>query len=475
MVGACLSVDIICPNLFSRKSHVRLINLTPFDINVGALNVKSGSSLDTSSYSAYNGNVKLFSTKDSILVIERNVGIKNGISYEFNLPVTVPYVGDIILQIQEIGTPTDSILKMSVRSGSNASVLKPVVKPWSRNSRDRNSATFSDGTHTFIVTYTSFFTGSEDDMWYTIDYIDETNYRVEPVGDDGINLFFYNLYMRGPLNVFQNGQMQRAKIIPQEITGKFDLLGFCEAFEADARTELLNGLKKYGYSYSTEIVGSGGVMNGGVIVVSKWPIIKHKVHIFDACAKVDCVSKKGVIYAAIDKNGKKYHIFATHTNASYDTKDDPTRAIRLKQFKEVHVFIKAQKIPKSEPVIIMGDLNVDMLSNPAEYQEMLHALNASHPPLTGFKYSWDPVTNKLASQTDLSLRQLLDYILYSNTHLKPTKSFDKILYFKSHSDWFAKQDLLNRFFDRNTGAVHTTLFDLSDHYPVYGQFIFSGY
>lgn len=59
------------------------------------------------------------------------------------------------------------------------------------------------------------------------------------------------------------------------------------------------------------------LLNGGVIIVSKWPIIHEAQHIYrSACHYSDCLAAKGVKYARVLKTigdtSKIFNVFATH-------------------------------------------------------------------------------------------------------------------------------------------------------------------
>lgn len=95
--------------------------------------------------------------------------------------------------------------------------------------------------------------------------------------------------------------------------------------EADVATErhaLLDHFRSaLGMNYSTSILYDRdpftSLINGGVIIISKWPIIQEAQHIYHhACHYADCLAAKGVKYARINKTmdseSKVFNIFATH-------------------------------------------------------------------------------------------------------------------------------------------------------------------
>jgi len=256
------------------------------------------------------------------------------------------------------------------------------------------------------------------------------------------------------LKKLTTGQLQRAKRIPEQIAHLADIYAFQEGFDADARKELVNGMKKLGVKYSASVLGrnivsSGGrFTNGGVFMMSKYPIkTTEKVFYqdlglpsFDSDEKAD----KGFLYAVIEKNGKLIHIINTHAQ-SRNTKLG--REIRAKQFAEIRKFIDNKKIPVDQLVLIAGDMNVTNERFPQEYANMIATLYVSNPPLVGYPFTIDPRKNDPG--------QILDYVLYDKKHLIPQDSFSMIYKMYAGSPWKLGDDL--QWF-------------LSDHFPVLGYF-----
>lgn len=317
---------------------------------------------------------------------------------------------------------------------------------------DRNThvGNWASGGAQFRVLYRAFFTGTDDDVEYILQYA----YPVEAQDADTFSVFAYNLYMR-PTSLFKNGQSIRARLMPAQFHG-YDALVFSEAFDDDTRAELLNGLRPE-YPYASAIMGSdrGVEQDGGMIIVSRWPIVAQDQRRFaNVCTGSDCQADKGVVYVKVDRMGRSYHIFGSHTQA-WSTPEGAQ--VRAQQFGIIKAFIDSKGIPAGEPVLIAGDLNVNKLKFPDEYAQMLRVLNAECPPLTGYWASWDPSTNLLAEQGVPS--EYLDYVLWSKDHKAPTESSNEVRIVRSAEEW------------KEYGFEHA-MWDLSDHYPVYGRFKF---
>jgi len=292
---------------------------------------------------------------------------------------------------------------------------------------------------------------------------------------DRFYIVTHNVYMRPRLGFPHDGQSTRAAKIPNEIKGwdknwRPDVIAYNETFDNPSEAVLKKALEKEGYRYYTSVLGrtSGSSknttgkdtsskffnINGGVFVASKWPITTYEGLEFKGmCVDEDCMSAKGVLYAMINKKGKRYHVFASHTQA--DTGDAKSirkcKAARAKQFKVIRNFIdqmkKKHNITKDEPIFIAGDLNV-MQKDKAEYDFMLKTLRAVNTKNKGFKY-----TNEIDNV-------VFDYILYDKDQAQPRKSYLKHLQVRFQKPW-------------STGGPsdkESMRYWPSDHCPVFGFF-----
>ena len=108
---------------------------------------------------------------------------------------------------------------------------------------------------------------------------------------------------------------------------KLDVIVFNEAFTGLcwSNITLKNLLAYYGFYYSTLTVGDMperkrrrrrfiGLVNGGVFIASKWPLLNTKSHVFRAytASEADAWSMKGVVYTQVNKTGRIFHVLGTH-------------------------------------------------------------------------------------------------------------------------------------------------------------------
>ena len=359
------------------------------------------------------------------------------------------------------------------------------------------------------ISHKFYKAGTFNDILFVINPKRVISKKRNTINPEKITVLAYNTYFIN--NTISPGITKRSKIIPGIINDLADpdVIIFSETFHDNARKEILKRLKKYKYKYATCVVGAGfhmvkkvfdepikqpyivdfnskrfkkdrkyqqggegdpssgflkgGVLDGGVIIVSKYRITKAWEIVFKDSKAEDTHAKKGAVYAKINKEGKNYHIFGTHPQASYKGVTEH-KETRKKQFASLKKFIDKMKIPESEPVILGGDLNMDLISKAGrkEVNNVLKQIKFSLPKIIGHKYSHDNTTNDFLDPK-AEKPQLLDYILYSKNHLQPKRATAEVLIPRTKRPWCAK--IL-----RSDSSWKKGQFDLSDHYPVAGYF-----
>jgi hypothetical protein len=276
---------------------------------------------------------------------------------------------------------------------------------------------------------------------------------------------------------------------------------------------------------------------GGAMIFSRWPIVSTSAYVYNSCKDTDCSAAKGAIYIRIIKteNGisQAFNVFGTHLQA-WST--PAGKVARQGQLTELHNnFLPAIGIPidGSEPVIFQGDFNTDFVLYPEEVASVKNILKAELPMLIGDQlFSSDPVSNFLvgkdgAAKDNGCLQQyqknvmsntrtactgipkttaaggsfdkrfvkfegelnvpncsaycpccpheMLDYILYSieDKYLQPVSSTLEIIPLKSPVTfkwgWCETSSCLID--KKETADISRN--DLSDHYPVVANFIFT--
>ncbi|MEU9089662.1 sphingomyelin phosphodiesterase [Streptomyces sp. NPDC048428] len=288
-------------------------------------------------------------------------------------------------------------------------------------------------------------------------------------GTPSLRVLTYNTFLMST-NLYPNwGQAHRTAEIPK--TAFFrgnDVVVLQEAFD-NASSDALTANASAQYPFHTPVVGrsrsgwdatSGSYSattpeDGGVTVLSKWPIVRQEQHIYkDACGS-DWWSNKGFAYAELNVNGTRVHIVGTHTQST-----DPGCAageaaeIRGRQFRQIDAFLDAKNIPASEQVIVAGDLNVD--SHSPEYASLLsNAGLTGADARTGHPYSFDTQDNSIAADRyPDDPREDLDYVLHRAGHAKPAGWTNEVIK-EDSAPWTV-----------SSWGTDYTYTNLSDHYPL---------
>ncbi len=364
----------------------------------------------------------------------------NGIHYNktFYLTVTLENGGEsVYLKMKLKGKTVNSTLWHSAAG--------PDFNHDWKSDRNWHSQDFSINGKEFILKYKSYFTGWLDDLIYVIHEKDPFPAEVS-IESNKFNVLAYNIYMLA--GVLGKDQDLRGKYIPEACKG-YDAVVFSEAFDNNARDNLISAMKTE-YPYSTSILNQDwSLEDGGVIILSRWPIVKEAQHVFTEGTNEDKLAAKGVKYAAINKNGAVYNLFGTHTQAWNETKEQVD--IRTSQLVEIRNFAESCNIPADEAVIVAGDLNVDMYKNAwNEYDQMYQSLGALVPTSLSNFPTYDKNTNTYAS----GYTEYLDYVLVLDGWKQPVENFNEVRIFRS-----CASDMEDKW-------------DLSDHYGIAGLLSF---
>ncbi|MEM7021924.1 MAG: endonuclease/exonuclease/phosphatase family protein [Pseudomonadota bacterium] len=213
------------------------------------------------------------------------------------------------------------------------------------------------------------------------------------------------------------------------------------------RKLLMTGLEDE-YPHQSNVLGQDRLLkqDGGVVILSKWPIEKQRQTLFgDVCSGADCLTDAGVLYARINKQGRPFHVLATRLQSGSDNQQTREDQIRILKNKLNELSVQAD-----EPVLIGGTLNVDRFADrrTGAFTQMLATLDATQPPPPrggSHAPTVAPHENSLAAEGPA---QHLDYLLYSAAHLRPVTASSSV--------------------DRIAAEGRY----LSDHYAVNGQFMF---
>ncbi|GAA3158977.1 MULTISPECIES: sphingomyelin phosphodiesterase [Streptomyces] len=286
-----------------------------------------------------------------------------------------------------------------------------------------------------------------------------------------LKVLTYNAFLMSKTLYPNWGQDHRAQAIPDaDFFRGNDVVVLQEAFD-NSSSDALKSRAAAQYPYQTPVVGrtkdgwdaTGGAYSattpedGGVTLLSKWPVLRKEQYVYkDACGS-DALSNKGFVYAVLNVNGAKVHVVGTHTQSTDSgCKAGEAAADRASQLTEMDAFLDAKKIPADEEVMVAGDFNID--SRGPEYQALL--ANADLAPAdsrTGHPYSFDTQENSIAKDRyPNDPREDLDYVLHRNGHARPSGWGNTVVKEES-APWTV-----------SSWGKQYTYTNLSDHYPLIG-------
>ncbi len=372
-----------------------------------------------------------------VLSFNRYYGAKSGQEYRFKTQL-ITESGDEVSLLQNMrGTWYGSTVTHSAKASDFDSAQFS-----DRNIHRFNSYFNTDVSTPTEVAFKASATARYDDFYYTItdQHIDET--PAEP--ESALKVMTYNIWA---LPVIASHITDRFTLLPEYLHG-YDAILLQEVFSG-GRDDFLRVLAKE-YPYQTRMLDKPGIniYDGGVTIISRYPIVKQAQYIFPECSGTDCFADKGVNYAEIIKEGQAYHLFATHA-ASFDT--DSARENRQIQFGQIRDLAQRLNIPQTEMVVYGGDFNVNKRKFPIDYQDMLNNLQASEPSYSGYTEStFDPRINSFAGQPGSGGENIeyLDYIVVSNEYKSAESNTNTVKV------------------PRTTAEPLWKHWNLSDHFPV---------
>ncbi|TSB19713.1 sphingomyelin phosphodiesterase [Streptomyces benahoarensis] len=286
-----------------------------------------------------------------------------------------------------------------------------------------------------------------------------------------LKVLTYNAFLMSKTLYPNWGQDHRAQAIPDaDFFRGNDVVVLEEAFD-NSSSDALASRAAAQYPHQTPVVGrtkdgwdaTGGAYSattpedGGVTLLSKWPVLRKEQYVYkDACGS-DALSNKGFVYAVLDVNGTKVHLVGTHTQSTDSgCKAGEAAADRASQLKELDAFLDAKKIPADEEVMVAGDFNID--SRGPEYEALLaHADLAPADSRTGHPYSFDTHENSITKDRyPNDPREDLDHVLHRNGHARPSGWGNTVVKEES-APWTV-----------SSWGKQYTYTNLSDHYPLIG-------
>ncbi len=191
-----------------------------------------------------------------------------------------------------------------------------------------------------------------------------------------IKLLTYNFFLRPPPIKTNSDDYKEERLIDfLDYLPDFDIICFQEMFGAfhDRKKKMIKAAKENGYLYylssKSPSFFSKFLIDGGLLLISRFPIIDNKYITYDYGVMSDGMSQKGAIYAKIKIKDYYLCLFSTHLQASYYDSGNSlwnfTIETRTKQTEDLINFIydtiyNLDKNDLSKCIfIVCGDFNID--------------------------------------------------------------------------------------------------------------------
>lgn len=430
----CLCLGTMFGNTARAESYVYITNTSAAPVTIAVNQSGDARLAEGVSWGREAAVIPAYATR-RVMWMNRNVGISNGKTFYFDTTVTSGGTG-MVLRQKLTGTLFSSTLWHSARGVDFSD-------PWygDRNIHTRDTMFAQKPS---VASYRAKFTGGYDDIHYVI----QNKNLVEPAsGPNEFKVLTYNVWA---LPVISSNTCARLDELAANLAG-YDAVALQEIFDNDCRARFL---AKVGaaFPYQSRLVDipSNILLNGGTMVLSRWPIMAEDTIVFDQCVGDDCLANKGANYVQILKNGKAYHLSNTHA-PSRDS--DAARQMRFYSLGKIRGMLDSKTIPASDALLIAGDMNINKYKFPDDYARMQTILRASAPASTGHPYTFDAAVNVNAtSALSGGTTEYLDYVLVANDNRQPTRKENNVRILRSVRDevWYVR--------------------DLSDHFPVAGLF-----
>ena len=188
-----------------------------------------------------------------------------------------------------------------------------------------------------------------------------------------------------------------------------DIVSLQEVFSENSRTILTDFFKKKNYNVSIS-PNTKIILNGGLLIASKYKIIQENYNIYKNYIGEDCFTQKGILHIEV-KIGEKYiHFFNSHLNNDTPIICRDYNEIQLIKRYQLNEFLlylykimhnnKYSRSNKEDILyIIAGDLNLDYQSD--NYKSFINKLSKK----------MNICCNKTEIITDNIERKQVDYII----------------------------------------------------------------
>jgi endonuclease/exonuclease/phosphatase family metal-dependent hydrolase len=193
-----------------------------------------------------------------------------------------------------------------------------------------------------------------------------------------VKVLTYNIFLRPPPVKNNENDWKDERLADFiKILDCYDIICLQEMFGSfnNRKQELIKFANKSGLFFYCDSPSpsffSTCLADGGLLILSRFPIVLSEFRPFRYCVLSDALSDKGVLYAKIKIGDAYLNVFNTHLQASYFGSGNYHWDISIKtrndQIEEISNFIKevvnnnnTRDLEGTDgPILVMGDFNVD--------------------------------------------------------------------------------------------------------------------
>ncbi|KAJ3375147.1 hypothetical protein GGF31_005869 [Allomyces arbusculus] len=179
--------------------------------------------------------------------------------------------------------------------------------------------------------------------------------RPPPVSATTLRVMTYNFFLRPPFVSDYHGDSkdQRLSEFIARVLPRYDLLALQETFAGySTRVSALEaaaaalGFVGHVRGPAGSFLRGGYLIDSGLLVLSRWPIVRHAKLTYSSAVTVDKLASKGASYSHHvhpTRQDLHLHVFNTHLQASYETEPDfetdASVRCRSEQLRELAEFV----------------------------------------------------------------------------------------------------------------------------------------
>lgn len=269
-----------------------------------------------------------------------------------------------------------------------------------------------------------------------------------------LKILTWNIWMMPPISLHSLRNTKRASAIADELLKRdFDVICLEKVFDDCAREVLVSKLcGRYSYRWGPINTKDCFKFNGGVWVLSKFPMEEIREIEFNDCGGIECLSAKGAILLRGKFNGNPFELVATHLQGEEGPDFAPANVtVRENQMKQIARELLAPNSHEGIPIIICGDFGTPRKDgakpnqNSKAYDDMLKILGVVNDEKERITLNDNLWRNALA-QDNTGRADEEDYILLKSNGI--SCSIDRDVVVMRNSVWDTtkhRQDLSYRY------------------------------